>query len=134
MTMMVVVVLCLTPELAKAPESKVVMVSAPVQQSRGIEPRIERRVMEVTAYTANDTGMDGHGITANGEHVQEGRTIAADISTPFGSQIYIPALNHTYTVTDRGGAIKGDRLDIFMKNRKNALKFGVEYLEVWIRE
>ena len=88
--------------------------------------------MRVTAYTAHDKGMNGKGITANGEHVQEGRTIATDPSIPFGTQMYIPALGKTYTVTDRGGAIHGDRLDLYMERRKDALEFGVQEMEVWI--
>lgn len=89
--------------------------------------------MKITAYTAHDAGMDGLGICANGEQAQGGRTIAAPKDIPFGSQIFIPALDHTYTVMDRGGAIKGDRLDIFMEDPKSAVKFGVQYLEVLIR-
>ncbi|MHB1651636.1 MAG: 3D domain-containing protein [Desulfitobacteriaceae bacterium] len=102
--------------------------------SRG-EPaqRIERRVMRISAYTAHDKGMDGRGITASGEQVEEGRTIAAPDSIPFGTQIYIPALDKTFTVIDRGGAIQGDRLDLYMENRKDALEFGVQELDVWVR-
>lgn len=71
--------------------------SAPVvatntQVSRG-EPaqRVESRMMRVTAYTRSDKGMNGKGITANGEKALEGQTIAADSSIPFGTQIYIPS-------------------------------------------
>lgn len=120
----------LAPELSR-PEVLVPVVSI----SRGEPaPRIERRVMKITAYTASDKGMNGLRITANGERVQEGRTIAADHSIPFNTQIYIPALGKTFTVTDRGGAIKGDRLDLFMEKRKDAMEFGVQEMEVFIRE
>ena len=90
-------------------------------------------MMKITAYTKNDKGMNGKGITANGEHVIEGRTIAADASIPFGTEIYIPALGKTYTVTDRGGAIHGNRLDLYIEHRKDAMKFGVQELEVLIK-
>ncbi len=111
------------------------MVSVRVTQiSRGEAPRIERRVMRVTAYSAKDKGMNGKKITASGEKAQEGRTIAADRSISFGAEIYIPALGKTYEVDDRGSAIHGDRLDLFMDSRKDALRFGVQYLEVWIKE
>lgn len=104
------------------------------QVSRG-EPaqKVERRVMRVSAYSARDKGMNGTGITANGEKVLEGRTIAADPSIPFGTQIYIPELRKTFTVTDRGGAIKGDDLDMYMESQKDALKFGNRELEVQIK-
>lgn len=98
------------------------------------EPKIERRVMKITAYTSRDKGMNGKGITSNGERVQEDRTIAADASIPFGTEIYIPALGKTFVVTDRGGAINGNRLDMYMERREDALEFGVQNLEVFIRE
>lgn len=77
--------------------------------------------------------MNGKRITANGEHVLEGRTIAVDPSIPFESEIYIPELGKKYTVVDRGGAICGDRLDLFMESREDAMKFGVQDMEVFIR-
>ncbi|MCO1599782.1 3D domain-containing protein [Desulfosporosinus nitroreducens] len=109
--------------------------SVPVKPiSRGTTIKHERRTMVVTAYTANDRGMDGKGITASGELVQEGRTIAADPSVAFGTKIYIPEFEKTYTVTDRGGAIRGDRLDLYMEKRSDAIEFGVWELEVWIKK
>ena len=115
-----------------SPAPPVVAISS--QASRG-EPaqRIESRVMQVTAYSLGDKGMNDKGITANGEKALEGRTIAADSSIPFGTQIYIPQLGKTFTVTDRGGAIKGDRLDMYMENRKDAIKFGAPDLAVQIK-
>ncbi|MHB1651417.1 MAG: 3D domain-containing protein [Desulfitobacteriaceae bacterium] len=95
--------------------------------------RIEKRVMKVTAYTKRDAGMNGKGITTSGQPVQEGITIADPPEIPLGSQIYIPTLGKTYTVTDRGGAIKGDRLDLYFEDRGKALEFGVQDLEVYIR-
>ena len=89
--------------------------------------------MRVTAYTNHDRGMNGKGVTASGEHAVEGRTMAADDSMPFGAEIYIPALGKTFTVTDRGSAIHGDRLDLFMESREAAVRFGVQYLEVFVR-
>lgn len=104
------------------------------QISRG-EPaqRIESRMMRVTAYTDSDKGMNGKGITANGEKTLQGQTIAADSSMPFGTQIYIPELGKTFTVTDRGGDITGDRLDMYMESREDALEFGNRELEVRIK-
>jgi rare lipoprotein A len=104
------------------------------QVSRGKPAQqVESRTMRVTAYTSSDKGMNGKGITANGEKVLEGQTIAADSSIPFGTQIYIPELGKTFTVTDRGGGITGNRLDMYMESRKDALKFGTRELEVQIK-
>lgn len=107
--------------------------AAQVEVSRGEEPRTEKRIMTVTAYTNKDKGMNGKGITTSGEKTIEGRTIAAPKEIPLGSEIYIPALDHTYTVVDRGGVIKGNRLDLYMDKRSDAFDFGVQDLEVWIR-
>ena len=76
--------------------------------------------------------MNSRGITASGVPVQEGVTIAAPPDVPFGSKIHVPALNRTYTVTDRGGAIRGDRLDLFMEDIGKAMEFGKQRLEVVI--
>lgn len=105
---------------------------AQVSRSEPVE-KIERRVMRVSGYSAHDKGMNGKHITASGERTQEGRTIAADKSLPYGTEIYIPALDKHLVVTDRGSVIKGDRLDLYFENRKDALRFGVQYLEVVIR-
>lgn len=86
--------------------------------------------MVVTAYTKNDKGMDGKGITASGTPVQEGVTIAAPPEIPLGTKLYIPALHHTYLVTDRGGVIQGNRLDLYIASRARALEFGKKKLEV----
>jgi len=117
--------------------SYLTVISSPVissQVSRG-EPaqKIERRVMRVSAYTLSDKGMNGKGLTASGEKVLAGRTVAADSSLPFGTQIYIPELGKTFTVTDRGRGIKVDQLDVYMESLKDALKFGTRELEVQIK-
>lgn len=59
------------------------------------------------------------GITASGNPVQAGVTIAADRSFPFGTKLIIDG--HTYTVHDRGGAIKGKHIDIYCATHSEAL-------------
>lgn len=90
--------------------------------------------MRVSAYTSRDKSMNGRGITASGERAVEGRTVAADSRYPFGTLIYIPALDKHLVITDRGGSIKDDRLDLYFERRKDAMKFGVQWLEVYIKE
>ena len=104
----------------------------PVVSRGGPAQRVARRVMLVSTYTLGDKGMNGKGITASGEKVLEGRTIAANSSIPFGTQIYIPELGKTFTVTDRGGSIQVDQLDIYMESQKDALNFGIRELEVQV--
>lgn len=78
---------------------------------------------------------DGNPIvyTANQSIAKQGVTIAADTSVhPFGTVLLIDG--HEYTVQDRGGAIKGNRIDIFFDNHHEALEFGVQYKEIFIKE
>ena len=101
--------------------------------SRSVEEVVERRVMICTGYTNHDPTVNGLGITKSGVKTVEGVTVASDPSLPFGTQISIPELNLILTVQDRGEEIKGNRLDIFMESREDALRFGVRELEVFIR-
>ena len=71
------------------------------------------------------------GITASGVKATEGVTVAADTRTlPFGSKILIGG--HEYTVQDTGGAIKGNRIDVYFDSHQKALEFGVQYKEIYL--
>lgn len=93
---------------------------------------------EVTAYTAGPEstgkrpGDRGYGITASGKRVQAKRTIACPPSLPFGTRVYIPEMNRTYVCEDRGSAIKGKRLDVYITSRSKAMDFGRRRMEVEI--
>lgn len=63
------------------------------------------------------------GITASGVKAVEGVTVAMDKSVPFGTKVYIKGVGERI-VQDRGGAIKGNKIDIFFDNHSDALKFG----------
>lgn len=69
--------------------------------------------------------------TASGVMPVAGRTIAVDTSIiPFGTEVVING--HTYVAEDTGGAIKGNRIDIYFDSHEEALNFGVQWLEVKI--
>lgn len=70
------------------------------------------------------------GRTASGTIATAGRTVAASSALPYGTQLNING--HTYTVEDRGGAIKGNKIDIFFSSHAQALAWGVKYLPVEI--
>lgn len=60
-----------------------------------------------------------------------GTSIAVDPSViPYGSQVEING--HTYTAHDTGGAIKGNRIDVYFDNHQDALNFGVQCAEVFL--
>ena len=68
------------------------------------------------------------GRTASGTRATAGRTVAASSQFSFGTKLNIGG--HTYTVEDRGGAINGNKLDIYVNSHSEALRWGVRYLPV----
>lgn len=64
-----------------------------------------------------------NGITASGTKATAGRTVAMPKGYSFGTKIEIKGMG-TYTVEDRGGAITGNKIDIFFNTHQEALNFG----------
>ncbi len=99
------------------------------------EQRIEEKHIErytVTAYCpcVKCCGKS-NGITASGIKAVEGVTVAADTNIlPFGTQLQIDG--NIYTVQDRGGAIKGNRIDIYFDTHEKALQFGRQTKDIII--
>lgn len=72
------------------------------------------------------------GITASGARATEGVTVAADTKVlPFGTRIYIEGVGER-VVQDRGGAIRGNRIDLYFDNHQSALNFGRQTKQVTI--
>lgn len=70
------------------------------------------------------------GTTASGTKATPGRTVAASSKFAFGTKVNIGG--HIYTVEDRGGAISGNRIDVYVGSHAQALQWGVKYLPVSI--
>lgn len=62
-------------------------------------------------------------ITASGVKAVEGVTVATDKSIPFGTKIYIEGVGERI-VQDRGGAIKGNKIDLYFDTHEQALEWG----------
>ena len=63
------------------------------------------------------------GVTANGARARRG-TVAADTAVlPFGTVVHVPGYGYG-RVEDRGGAIKGNKLDLWFSSHEEALKWG----------
>lgn len=93
------------------------------QQRKQVQERKQREIIvNVSFYTASDDTMNGKGITASGKRAIEGRTIAMDESIPFGTVVVIEG--NEYVVQDRGGSISGNKVDIFVNDRRTAIKKG----------
>lgn len=86
-------------------------------------------IINATAYTAAaDECGKSDGITASGLKVKENETIACPSPFPFGTKIYIEGLG-TRVCEDRGGAIKGNHIDVYMETKAEAFQFGRRMLE-----
>ena len=86
-------------------------------------------VYKITAYCpCSKCCGKSTGRTASGTKATAGRTVAASGKFAFGTKLNIGG--HVYTVEDRGGAINGNKIDIFVNSHAEALQWGVRYLPV----
>ena len=87
---------------------------------------------KLTYYCACELCCDVEtGITATGTPVIEGQTIAVDPNViPYGTQVIING--HVFTAEDCGGAIKGNRIDIYVNDHNKANALGVNYADVYL--
>jgi len=107
---------------------------------RAIRP-VKTITMLVTAYSPDEKSCAGSadGITASLHHVATNahKMVAADTRVlPLGSMITIPGYDsgQVVPVLDRGGAIKGNRLDVLFPTDAEARKWGVRRLKVTVWE
>ena len=78
-----------------------------------------------TAYT-------GDSITSTGKRPKWG-TIAVDPTViPYGTKVYIPQFNKTFIAEDCGGAIKGNKIDIFMNDESSVYNWGRKTIDIYI--
>lgn len=95
----------------------------------------QEQAFTVTAYCPCEKccGAYANGYTATGEKATQGVTVAADPDVlPMGTEIELDG--HTYTVQDTGGAIDGNRLDLYFDSHDDALQWGVrEKIVRWAR-
>jgi 3D (Asp-Asp-Asp) domain-containing protein/Na+-transporting methylmalonyl-CoA/oxaloacetate decarboxylase gamma subunit len=77
---------------------------------------------------------NGTGITASGEPVQEGM-VAADWNVlPMNTVIYIKQGDALVpkVVKDRGGAINGNKIDIYVPSHEQAIQLGTYYADIYV--
>ena len=88
--------------------------------------------MWVTAYCKESCccGEYADGVTANGHRIQPGdKFCAADPGICFGTMFTIPDYGKV-PCYDRGGAIKGAKLDVYFDTHQEALEWGRQRLKV----
>lgn len=114
--------------------------ASPTFDGRPIRPARTIRML-VTAYSPDERscGKWADGITASGSSVWTNgmKLVAADTRLlPFGSIVSVPGYNdgRPVPVLDRGGAIKGRRLDVLYPTHEIALRWGSQWLDVTVWE
>ena len=96
-------------------------------------------IMESTAYTLSFSCTGRHpwdpwfGVTASGMMAQVG-VVAVDTNViPFHTRLYIEGYGFA-VAGDRGGAIRGNKIDVFKDTMSEALQWGRRHVRVWILE
>ncbi|WP_406866353.1 LysM peptidoglycan-binding domain-containing protein [Priestia megaterium] len=89
--------------------------------------------VEATAYTANCAGCSG--TTATGVDLKANpnqKVIAVDPSViPLGSKVYVEGYGEA-VAADTGGAIKGNRIDVFVRSEGDAQQFGRKSVKITV--
>ncbi|MGD0999653.1 MAG: 3D domain-containing protein [Candidatus Brocadiia bacterium] len=94
-------------------------------------PMGEYRVTGYSACVACCGKSDG--ITADGTYAPgfKGVLVSAPKDIPFGTKLWIEGVG-LVEVHDRGGAIKGRRVELFFQKYNDAVQWGVQKRQVWI--
>lgn len=115
-------------EPAKKAEPKAAVATTPAAPSSGKEFYVS-----ATAYTASCAGCSG--ITATGINLKANpglKVIAVDPNViPLGSKVYVEGYGYA-VAGDTGGAIKGNKIDLFMANHSDAVAFGRQQVKVTV--
>lgn len=99
------------------------------------EERTSLGEFTITAYCpcVKCCGAWADGITFTGTTATEGRTIAVDPEViPLGSTVEISGTR--YIAEDIGGAITGNKVDIYFNNHEDARDWGVQEHEIFLIE
>ena len=96
-------------------------------------PKPKQITVKATAYTASCEGCSG--TTTTGIDLKanpDKKVIAVDPSViPLGSKVYVEGYGEA-TAADTGGAIEGNRIDVFIPSEQEAINFGVKHVKVTI--
>ena len=126
----------LSEQIIKQPIDKIVQIQRNITTSRSgstIVATGETKIFKITAYCpCSKCCGKKTGITASGTRATAGRTVAASSQYAFGTKLLING--KVYIVEDRGGAIKGNKIDIYMNTHAEALAWGVKYLPVQVAQ
>jgi 3D (Asp-Asp-Asp) domain-containing protein len=113
--------------------------------SRGNTRYRKAVVMTATAYdlslesTGKGPGDKYYGLTASGTRVRPGVVAVDPRVIPLGTKLYVQSLDHTKDygfaiAEDTGGAIKGNKIDLFFESSNDVYNFGRRKVKVYVLE
>jgi len=104
-----------------------------IEASKSEDEGTKQITVKATAYTASCEGCSG--TTATGVDLNanpDAKVIAVDPSViPLGSKVYVEGYG-VATAADTGGAIKGNRIDVFLPSEQDAINWGNKQVRVKI--
>lgn len=108
--------------------------AAPAPAPAAVQSNVSKQItVKATAYTASCGGCSG--VTATGINLNENpnaKVISVDPSViPLGSKVFIEGYG-VAIAADTGGAIKGNRIDVYMPSESQAVQFGAQEITVKI--
>ena len=118
---------------AAAPKKEVVKAAAASSSNASSEEgeAVKELTVRATGYTAFCEGCSG--VTATGVDLRANpntKVISVDPNViPLGSKVWVEGYGFA-TASDTGGAIKGNKIDIFFPNKQDAINWGVKQVTV----
>lgn len=134
-------------EIVKEPISEIIeqgtKEKVKITPSRGATSYREVVQMSATAYdlsyasTGKRPGDKYYGITASGTKARPGVVAVDPRVIPLGTRLYIESTDGTpdygfATAEDKGGAIKGNKIDLFFESASQVKQFGRRKVKVYI--
>ncbi|MEH6943622.1 LysM peptidoglycan-binding and 3D domain-containing protein [Bacillus sp. JJ722] len=125
------------------PTQKPLEPAAPVQEKPNAKPKQDApapaesatKTLTMTATAYSEDCKDCSGVTATGFNLGENpdaKVIAVDPNViPLGTKVYVEGYGYA-TALDTGGAIKGNKIDVFIPNESEAKQWGVKQVKVQI--
>lgn len=107
--------------------------ATPAQATEASEKVVKTLTVEASAFTADCKGCSG--ITATGINLKQNpqlKVISVDPNViKLGTKVYVEGYGYA-VAADKGSAIKGNRIDVFMPSQKDALQWGRKTVTVKI--
>ncbi len=97
----------------------------------------QTHTMNSTAYSAGykstgkNPGDHGYGVTASGAYVRPGIVAVDPRVIPLGTKLYVEGYGYA-VAADTGGAIKGNKIDLYYESEEAADRYGRKNITVYV--